>query len=626
MKHYMMPLAFIIFLMLLPFLSVAQRLDSLQTTAFMDGVIAAKMKDKKIAGASVAVIQDGKIVMAKGYGFADIKSQTPVDPVSTQFRIGSVSKLFVWTGIMQLVAQGKIDLDTDINKYMVDVTVPSAYDQPITLRHLLTHTPGFEDHILNLFGKDSSSLQPLGSLLRDQMPARVRPPFTQASYSNHGTAMAAYIIEKITGVPFYEYAEKNIIEPLGMIHTTFRQPLPKRLPGEMSKGYVVENNELKEQPFEYVPLYPVGAASSTAIDMTHLMMAFLQHGKYNEHQVLDSATLSVMMSPAHRHHPAVNPMRYGFMDVSQNGETIIGHGGDTFWFHTAFFFLPAHDTGLFVSFNTDKGGGTYMEVVEAFLDEYFPDKREFPPAMTTDDQWLSQFEGEYMGNRYSFDDLFKISNLNGRVQMKVVNHKLKVISSNDVTYYIPIDSTTFREEHKGDILAFGKDEYGNIRYSYLGLLPIFAFEKVNGLDVSSIHVILFAVAVGMTLFALIYWPLIRRIRKGYSKDAYTSQLPELAKTVAWINYLFLLLFIILFGASMGNPFELVYGIPGVLKAALVMPLLMVPLTLLMLLSLIRFVAKSEFKIRSRIYYFLLTLVSFTFLWQLNYWNLLGFYY
>src|ERR1700690_1097390 len=183
--------------LLIAFRVVSQNLqDTLQLKAFMDGLILTHLRDKHIAGATVAVIKDGKILLAKGYGFADVKSQRSVKADSTLFRIGSISKMFTWICVMQLVAEGKLKLDEDVNHYLKDFKIPPTYSKPITLKDLMTHTPGFEDRVLGLFGKDPHSLRPLGQILAEELPARVRPPGTLASYSNHGTGIAAYIVEQ----------------------------------------------------------------------------------------------------------------------------------------------------------------------------------------------------------------------------------------------------------------------------------------------------------------------------------------------------------------------------------------------------------------------------------------------
>src|SRR5262249_17997901 len=141
--------------------------------AFFDGAIAVQRESKHIAGATVAVVVGDKVVFAKGYGYADVEARRAVDPEKTPFRIGSISKLFTWTAVMQLVEEGKVDLDADVNTYLKDVKIPSDFDKPVTLKNLLTHTPGFDDVVLGLFAKNAEEMRPLADVLREQMPTRV---------------------------------------------------------------------------------------------------------------------------------------------------------------------------------------------------------------------------------------------------------------------------------------------------------------------------------------------------------------------------------------------------------------------------------------------------------------------
>ena len=206
--------------------------DRAELEAFMDGIMTAQLRDHHVAGATVSVVRDGSLFFAKGYGNADVRKGRPVAADSTMFRIGSISKLFTWTAVMQLVEQGKLDLNTDINKYL-DFKIPATFPEPITLTHVMTHTPGFEEDPRDLFTEDSTHITPMGKWLPAHMPARVRPPGTYSSYSNWATATAGYIVERVSGMPFDAYVEKNILEPLGMTQTSTRQPLPARYTTQM---------------------------------------------------------------------------------------------------------------------------------------------------------------------------------------------------------------------------------------------------------------------------------------------------------------------------------------------------------------------------------------------------------
>ncbi len=393
--------------------------DTVRLEAFMDGIINTHLRDLHIAGATVSVIKDSKIILAKGYGYADVKKRIPVDPAISLFRIGSISKMFTWISVMQLVSKGKLRLDEDVNHYLKDFKIPEAYPTPVTLKDLMTHTPGFEDLVIGLFGKDSLTLKPLAEIFKKEMPLRVREPGSFASYSNHGTGMAAYIVEQVSGMSFNDYVEKNILEPLQMRHTSFLQPLPARLRADLSHGYSYKGGEFVEEGFEYVPLYPVGAAASSATDMTHFMRAILQNGRWKDFIMLDSATLAFMEQPAHRHHPDVNPMRYGFMDLSRNGVTVIGHGGNTFWFHSLMALFPESNAGLFISFNTDKGGSTSLDVLNEFMDEYFPEKNPLKTPIASSKKFLKQFEGAYRVNRFAYNDITTVSSLLGHIKVSV---------------------------------------------------------------------------------------------------------------------------------------------------------------------------------------------------------------
>jgi CubicO group peptidase (beta-lactamase class C family) len=604
-------------------------LDSTNLVPYMDGVVETHLRNKHIAGATLCVMKDGKILLLKGYGFSDVKNQTPVNPSETLFRIGSISKLFVWTSVMQLVQQGKLDLNVDINQYLKDFKIPNTFQQPITLKHLMTHTPGFEDLVIGLFAKDSSKVKRLGEILSNEIPAREWPPGETASYSNHGTGMAAYIVEVVSGRSWNEYLEENILNKLAMASTTFVQPLPTRFKKNMSKGYVFAGGQFQEKPFEFVPLAPVGAAATTAWDMANFMKAHLQLGFFEGTSILDSATAKLMQSPAFQHTKNVNPMRYGFMDMSQNGEEVIGHGGDTFWFHSLMALLPAHDVGFFISFNSEKGGGTYSEVFEAFMDRYFPEKNPLRLAIHLPKDYLQLFAGEYQVNRYARNDLTKIASLFGRGRIEVVEGtKLKTrFSGDNAEVWVPIDSLTFRKEHTSDVMEFKKAGDGSISKMFMGGLPIVAFDKVPALHASAVHYSVFIFSVMMILLTLVGSPLKFYIRKGYKREINSARkVPLSARLASWCASFCFFLFMVFFMAGMNDPNEIVFGMGSSLKVALAFPLLAIFFMVFVWYFMIMIWTNKAGKVMDRISYLLFALSCTLLLWQLNYWNLLGYFY
>ncbi len=253
----------------------AHEMTAADVESFLDGVVPLQLKRNDIAGATIAVVKDGKLLFAKGYGYADVKNKKPVSAAETLFRPGSISKLFTWTAIMQLYEQGKLDLDRDINDYL-DFKIPDAFGKPITLKNVMTHTPGFEEQIKDLF--DIRPIAPnLGQYLKTHIPARIYPPGTVPAYSNYATAVAGYIVERVSGRPFEQYVAENIMRPLKMTHSTFSQPLPQELAPFMSSGYRLGSDNAES--FEVVNPFPAGSLSSTAADMAQFMIAHLQDGQ-----------------------------------------------------------------------------------------------------------------------------------------------------------------------------------------------------------------------------------------------------------------------------------------------------------------------------------------------------------
>ena len=384
-------------------------LEQQDVDAWLDGMLPAALESAAIAGAVVTVVDDGTVVTTRGYGHADTGAggePVPVDAEQTLFRPGSVSKLFTATAAMQLVENGDVDLDTDIGEYL-DFEVPRAFDGPITLRHLLTHTAGFEERIGGLIG--SGDVSPV---LRDELaqdpPEQIYEPGTVPAYSNYGNSLVGYIVEHVSGVPFEEYVERNILTPAGMTSSTFEQPLPDALRERMSQGYATSADA--PGPFEIVGTPPAGALTASAPDMARFMLA--QLGEPGTGSILEPETLELMHAPALDEGSLGNlaaapRMALGFFDESRNGHRIVGHGGDTNYFHSHLQIYPEERAGIFVSFNsTGTTGYATLDlrraVLDGFADRYFPaDSAPAPstvdPATTAEHAALA--EGSYVASR-----------------------------------------------------------------------------------------------------------------------------------------------------------------------------------------------------------------------------------
>ncbi len=493
--------------------------------AFLDGVLPLQLAREDIAGATVIIVKDGKILFEKGYGFADVKEKKPVSPAETLFRPGSISKLFTWTAVMQLVEQGKIDLDRDVNDY-IDYKIPDAFGKPITMKNLLTHTPGFEEQIKDLitFKTDSPDL---GKYLKSHIPARIFPPGTVPAYSNYGAALAGYIVERVSGQPFSQYIEEHIFKPLGMDHSTFEQPLPKDFAPNMSNGYQLGSD--KELKFEMVTPFPAGSLSSTAEDISRFMIANLQDGQLGDARILKPETAKLMHSRLFGLDPAANAMAYGFYEESRNGHRIIGHGGDTTCFHSDLHLVLDSGVGFFVSYNSAGRGQVSNRTIlwEAFMDRYFPFTPSPVVAPESAKQDAAAVSGSYESSRRSESSFLKTFSLLGEATVSPADDDTIQVSAflapnGKPKRWKEIAPMTFREVDGQDLLIFKPDENGNLQMiiSY----PFMTLQRVGTWGNAKLLLPAVGVSLIVMLITLILWFVGWLVRRHYGKKLELTRL------------------------------------------------------------------------------------------------------
>jgi CubicO group peptidase (beta-lactamase class C family) len=384
-------------------------LSQADLTAFFDGVLPMQLERSDIAGASVLVMKDGIVLLQKGYGYADVKSKKTVDPASTIFRLASISKLFTWISVMQLEEQGKLDIDADVNRYL-DFQIRPAFDKPVTLRNLMTHTGGFEETINDIIFTDPRKAVSLRDYLIQNQPMRIYPPGQIPAYSNYGVGLASYIVQRVSGTPFEQYVQESIFTPLGMTHSSFYQPLQKPLTDLPSQGY--RASTLKPAVgFEIFNPVGAGGISSSAVDMGHLGQALLNGGELDGRRILKPETLALMWTPQFQASNQLPAQCMGFYQDWRNNLRWIGHEGDLIAFHSLFFVEPQQKLVLFVSYNSAGGGrAPRPEIINFFSDRYFPGTphTEFLKIPLSE---LKAIAGRYQSSRREETTKLKLSNL-----------------------------------------------------------------------------------------------------------------------------------------------------------------------------------------------------------------------
>ncbi len=491
-------------------------LTAADVEAFLDGIVPLQLEQQDVAGATIAIVKDGKLFFAKGYGYADVAQKKPVVAEETLFRPGSVSKLFTWTAVMQLAEQGKLDLDRDVNEYL-DFKIPEAFGQPVTMKNILTHTAGFEEQLKDFFAADKTNPN-LGEYVKTHLPKRIFPPGTTPAYSNYATTLAGYIVERVSGQLFTEYVEEHIFKPLGMTHSTFVQPLPPELAPLMSKGYLLASDEAQE--FESISLFPAGSMSSPATDIAKFMLAHLQEGQLGDARILRPETARLMHSRAFALDPAANAMAYGFYEESRNGRRIIGHAGDTTQFHSDLHLMPDAGIGFYISYNSTGRGQISPRTIlwEAFLDRYFPNTPPDMPTLERAKEDANAVSGTYMISRRFESSLFKLL---------AVLSEASVAANEDGT--IAVDALTeangkpkrwrevapmmFRDVRGQDSLIFKPDQNG--RMQLIVPYPFMVFQRVGFWENGKILLPVLGLSLFIMLLTLVLWFVAWLVRRHY---------------------------------------------------------------------------------------------------------------
>jgi CubicO group peptidase (beta-lactamase class C family) len=595
--------------------------------AFLDGFVPMQLEREDIAGAVVLVVKDGQIFFAKGYGYSDAEKKTPVTVDATLFRPGSVSKLFTWTAVMQLVEQGKLDLDRDINEYL-DFKIPAKFGKPITLRNIMTHTPGFEEQIKDLISEEAAPISTLKQHLVTHVPERIFPPGTMPAYSNYGASLAGYIVERVSGRPFNDYVNQNIFKPLGMAHSTFDQPLAADLKPLMSNGYRLGSGKTK--PFEIIEEAPAGGLSASAADLARFMIAHLQNGKIANAQILRPETAIQMHSRQFGLSPALNGMCLGFYEESRNGHRIIGHGGDTVYFHSDLHLMLEKGVGFFVSYNSAGKGeiSPRSALWYHFLDRYFPYTPPKVEKLGSAEADAKIVAGRYLTSRRSESNFLKVGAVEENVRVTPdENGTIKVEPFKDFNGQIKkwqeIAPLVYRSVNGQDLIAF-RDDRGNMLLA--PNFPAAAEQRVSLVESADFNQMLILGVLLVLGLTLLCWPLAAIIRGHYHQqldlDAKYMRLRPWVRVVCAVDVAFLAIFLTVLTSA--GPSALSSRTDFKFHAIQSLGLLGALGTIVVVLACLRSWRDPHAWFWAKVWNLLLLMACLGFVWFSFHWNLLNF--
>lgn len=590
---------------------------------FVESTVPKQLKKYNIAGASVSVVKDGELLFTTAYGYSNVSKGLKADS-NTMFRIGSVTKLFTWTAIMQLVEQGKLNLDDDINKYLGNIKLGGNYNKSITIKHLMTHTSGIEDKFSNLFMSKDREIPSLKEALLKDKRNRIFKPGEIIAYSNYGTALAGLIIENVSGMTYEEYIDKFILKSLDMNRTTILQPASSKY-DNVSKGHMYSQGGYKVFEDAFTQLPPIGAISTSAEDISKFMIMHLQNGRYEDSIILKEDTAKLMHKTHFTSDQRLPGICLGFIEWKRNDKRIIWHSGGTALFKTLCMLIPEENVGVFISYNSPNSDKARSEFRQKFLDRYYPYSFEKVKPLEDYKERSKKYEGYFKEGRTAKFNSDKLIYAFSRIEKVALNDDGTLIFRG--TKYIEIEPLVFYEVNGQGKLIFHEDKNRNIKYLFQDFEPHEAYIKIEWYENPGLSMIIFALCIIVFLATLITRFSQKILSKKNKKETDDSKIEKLIQSICILHLLFPLgAFLGLWIEVMLNPRVITTGaVPLLFKVSLIPPVISGLITIIIIPYIIRAWKNKDWTFSKRVYHSLVTITSLIFIAWMYYWNLLGYF-
>lgn len=609
---------------------------------FLDYVFEYQNLTWDLAGITFSFVQNNELVLTKGFGYSNLSTHKLVNPNETIFRVGSISKTFTAIAVLQLVEDGILDLDTDINEYLTTFQIPDTFKEPITLRHLLTHTAGFEEASFFQVVFEPEDIPSLEEVCRTGIPDRFSPPGVIPSYSNYGLTLAGYIVELMSGIEFNSYIETEIFQPLGMDHSTFEQPVPTELQNNMSASYNLDGSETD---FYIMNIAPAGACGSTALDISNLMLALMDNGHFNGTQILQNETVQMMFDDQFIPHPNLQSIGFGLYEMDMNDIHIIGHSGNVPEFHSTIALFPEENFGFFISYNSVGGIWANQEFFAAFVESFFPFAGRIVNPIENYDKNLEFFIGRYLTTRRQYTEK--------EITIPWDNTTITVTPFDYLDYYsivievnngylrlvgLDLDFVQVEEDYFVEAtgtydfkIVFIRNKFDRVSHMYSNLYgAVTALEKLHPIYDNTRIVYYITMPIGSLFILASFWWIIEAIIK-HKRTKEMENIQEIIPKIFPFGLVTCATLIVGLTYRVSNQIVLLkaHTIAGI-KGLIAFPILVIIfLALMVIFSILswRGIGNKENKpywnSLDRFIYNVLTFLGITFIWVTNYWLLLG---
>lgn len=596
---------------------VAEPLNAQTIGAFVDDFMQEQMAVLHVPGAAIVVVQGDVLLFAQGYGQANLAGQVPVDVNQTLFRTGSVSKLFTATAVMQLVEQGKVDLQADVNEYLHSIHLPARFARPVTVADLLLHTAGFDDVFFGMHVRKVEDVQPLATFLNDHLPERYLPPGEIISYNDHGYTLAGLLVEDVTGMRFDDYMATHVLTPLQMENSAFAQPLPADLQDRLAVGYRYDGQVYQPYPFDYVNVGPAAGLVAPAVEIAHFLIAQLNGGSYAGTAILQPETVTAMQQQQFIHHAALRGRGYGFAEWHENGRRGVYHDGGNPGFLNRLLLLPNEGVGFYLTFNGDQYTSAtrfHREFTTQFFDQFFPEeengekKNVSEPVAATLEHSARDFTGYYREvQAYSHDTFQKLASLMNQFPVRAEDGGLAVFGRT----YVAVAPQLFQSKNGESTIAFRQtDDQDTYLFAGAGANVRVPWYEAQPVQLGLVGWFLLAF-LSMLLVALLW------------RTAPVGLRSTLALT-GLLNMLFLVGIAI--ALLQMDPWQFAYGPPPVVIGLLALPLVTLALTVVLVGFIVAGWRGHGWGWTTQLYTALVSVTALAFPLFLNFWNLLGFRY
>lgn len=447
----------------------ASRLAAL--APYLDGLAAANLSDRYPPAMMVAVATPTETLI-RVYGYKDADKRLKADE-GTLFRIASISKTFIWVSVMQLVDEGKIDLNADVNTYLKRVKVKPGFGKPVTMNDLMAHRAGFEDTFGD-FVEAHGDKTFEESLIR-HAPRRVAPPGERTSYSNWGSDLAAQIVADVSGVPYDEFVRTRILKPLGMNATALHDPESvagkKRndpaLDAATAAPHKLDKGAPKAIPHDGVdPTYAAGAVAMTAGDAARWMQMFLNNGRIPgaDAHILSTGAFARMRRRNFEDRPMAPDFAHGFMETEIAGAVTYGHGGTLTGFISDMRIAPTQNLGVFVVVNGAEPGRVADQVARAVIERVAgadPYATANPPkASDALVKSAKDLAGTWAGARHVYSKFEKLFSLGSDVTLAPMDDgSILAAAGGQTKRWYPLDADDYSDLQR-DVIHVYRDAAG----------------------------------------------------------------------------------------------------------------------------------------------------------------------